>query len=99
VNNPPSPKELIRAQEYTIGQNDLSLESTTNQIMWMGESLLAYDTILDPDDVQTRFKRVTRNQISEVAKLCFEPSRMGMAVVGPIENIPVESWARKAGLA
>jgi predicted Zn-dependent peptidase len=99
VAKPPSSKELARAQEYTIGQNDLSLESTTSQIMWMGESLLAYDKVVDPEEVQKRFKEITPVQIKEVATLCFEPSRMGMAVVGPVETNRVEKWIDEAGLS
>jgi predicted Zn-dependent peptidase len=95
----PSRKELNRAQEYTIGQNELSLESTTSQIMWMGESLLAYGKVVDPAAVQTRFRRVTPGQIKEVATLCFEPSRMGMAIVGPVETNRVEKWVEEAGLS
>jgi predicted Zn-dependent peptidase len=95
----PSGKELSRAKEYTIGQNDLSLESTTNQIMWMGESLLAYDKVVDPDEVQSRFNQVTPAQIREVAGLCFEPSRMGMAIVGPVETNRIEKWVEVAGLS
>jgi predicted Zn-dependent peptidase len=96
---PPTKKELYQAQEYTIGQNDMSLESTTNQIMWMGESLLAYDKVVEPEEVQLKFKEVTPDQIKEVANLCFAPDRMGMAVVGPVENASVEDWVAAADLA
>jgi len=96
--HPPTRKELYQAQEYTIGQNDMSLESTTNQIMWMGESLLAYDRVLDPEEVQAKFKEVTREQIQGIANLCFVPERMGIAVVGPVENARVERWVTVAGL-
>src|SRR5580704_13704892 len=87
---PPSKKELRQAQEYTIGQNELGLESTTNQIMWMGESLLAYDKVVDPEEVQAKFKEVTVEQIQQVADLCFAPQRMGLGVVGPVEGAKVE---------
>jgi predicted Zn-dependent peptidase len=86
----PSKRELRQAQEYTIGQNELGLESTTNQIMWMGESLIAYDKVVDPEEVQTKFKEVTTEQIQQVANLCFAPQRMGLGVVGPVEGSKVE---------
>ena len=38
--------ELKKARDYTIGQTLIGLESTTNQMMWMGESLLGYGKIL-----------------------------------------------------
>src|SRR3984885_9913562 len=94
---PPSKKELRQAQEYTIGQNELGLESTTNQIMWMGESLIAYDKVVDPEEVQVKFKEVTAEQIQQVANLCFAPQRMGLGVVGPVEGAKVERWIGDIG--
>jgi predicted Zn-dependent peptidase len=95
---PPGRKELRQAQEYTVGQNELALESTTNQIMWMGESLLAYGSVIDPDEVQACFKRVTGEQIQEVANLCFAPQKMGLGLVGPVDEAKVERWLGDIGL-
>jgi predicted Zn-dependent peptidase len=94
---PPGRKELRQAQEYTVGQNELALESTTNQIMWMGESLLAYGSVIDPDEVQACFKRVTGDQIQEVANLCFAPQKMGLGLVGPVDEVKVERWIGDIG--
>jgi predicted Zn-dependent peptidase len=94
----PTKAELRRAQEYTIGQNDLSLESTTNQIMWMGESLVAYDRIIDPEQVQEKIKAVTPEAIQEVANVCFVPERLGVAVVGPLPMEKVNGWLEQADL-
>ena len=94
---PPGKKELRQSQEYTIGQNDLGLESTTNQIMWMGESLLAYGSVIDPEEVQTRFKDVTAEQIQEVANRCFAPEKMGLGLVGPVDESKVERWIGDIG--
>jgi len=94
---PPGRKELRQAQEYTIGQNELALESTTNQIMWMGESLLAYGSVIDPEEVQACFKRVTGDQIQEVANLCFAPQKMGLGLVGPVDEDKVERWIGDIG--
>ena len=44
----PSAAELRRARDYVIGQIDLSLESTDNQMNWLGEQLLGYGRILPP---------------------------------------------------
>jgi predicted Zn-dependent peptidase len=93
----PSKKELRQAQEYTIGQNELGLESTSNQIMWMGESLLAYDKVVDPEEVQAKFKEVTPEQIQEVANLCFAPQRMGLGIVGPVDSSKVNLWVGDIG--
>jgi predicted Zn-dependent peptidase len=94
---PPSKKELRQAQEYSIGQNELGLESTNNQIMWMGESLLAYGKVLDPEEVQAKFKEVTALQIQEAANLCFAPPRMGLGIVGPVDSTKVKRWVGDIG--
>src|SRR6201997_878871 len=94
---PPGKKELRQAQEYTIGQNELGLESTSNQIMWMGESLLAYSKVVDPEEVQAKFKEVTTEEIQQVANLCFAPQRMGLGVVGPVESAKVQRWIGDIG--
>jgi predicted Zn-dependent peptidase len=65
--------------------------------MWMGESLLAYDKVVDPEEVQTKFKQVTREQIQEVANLCFAPQRMGLGIVGPVESSKVNLWVGDIG--
>ena len=65
--------------------------------MWMGESLIAYDKVVDPEEVQAKFKEVTAEQIQEVANLCFAPQRMGLGVVGPVEGSKVERWIGDIG--
>jgi predicted Zn-dependent peptidase len=94
----PSEKELHQAQEYTIGQNELSLESTTNQIMWMGESIIAYEYVVHPEEVQARIKEVTPEAVQNVARLCFDPARMGLAVVGPVGEGEMHRWVEESGL-
>ena len=89
---PPTKKELRQAQEYTLGQNELSLESTTNQIMWMGESLIAYDYVIDPEEVQAKVKSVTPESVQVRGRLCFCPERMGIAIVGAVKEDKVQRW-------
>jgi len=96
-NYPPAKKELRQAQEYTVGQNELSLESTTNQIMWMGESIIAYGRVIDPDQVQTKLKEVTPAMVQAVAQFCFDPNRLGIAVVGRAHQNRLEKWVGEVG--
>lgn len=82
----PTANELKKAQDYTVGQTFMGLESTTNQMMWMGESLLGYDKILDPSDVESKICAVTREDIQQVACHCLNRGRLGVAVVGPVKD-------------
>jgi predicted Zn-dependent peptidase len=82
----PSKTELKKAQDYTIGQTFMGLESTSNQIMWMGESLLGYGKILDPSEVERKILNVTPQDIQRVACHCLNRVRLGVAVVGPLKD-------------
>jgi predicted Zn-dependent peptidase len=78
--------ELQKAKDYTIGQTFMGLESTSNQIMWMGESLLGYGKILDPEEVEQRILAVTPEDVQRVACYCLNRARLGVAVVGPMKD-------------
>jgi predicted Zn-dependent peptidase len=89
----PSKSELRKAQDYTIGQTFMGLESTSNQIMWMGESLLGYGKILDPGVVEQKLLAVTPQDIQRVACHCLNRVRLGVAVVGPLKDKEkISSW-------
>jgi predicted Zn-dependent peptidase len=82
----PGRQELKKAQDYTVGQTLLGLESTTNQMMFMGESILGYRKILDPVDIEKRLMAVTPEDVRQVACQCLDRARLGLAVVGPFKN-------------
>ena len=89
----PGKVELKKARDYTIGQTLMGLESTTNQMMWMGESLLGYDKILDPGEIERAISAVTAEDIQRVACHCLARGRLGVALVGPVKDAAqVESW-------
>src|SRR5205823_7389268 len=74
----PGRTELRQAQDYTIGQTLMGLESTTNQMMWMGESILGYRKILDPSEVEQKVMAVTPEDVREVACYCLNRARLGV---------------------
>jgi len=89
----PTRAELKMARDYTIGQTLMGLESTTNQILWMGESLLGYGRVLCPMEVEACIMNVTREEVQAVAGECLRLGRLGIAVVGPIKDAQkIESW-------
>jgi predicted Zn-dependent peptidase len=83
---PPSDAELRRARDYLIGQLDLSLESTENQMNWVGEQLLAYGKVIPPKDAKQRIAEVKPAQVRAVAREFFKPERMSLAVVSPLKE-------------
>ena len=90
---PPSRAELRKAQDYTIGQMLMGLESTTNQMMWLGESLLGHGKILDPSEIEEKILAVTPEQVQAVACHCLCKGRLGLAIVGPSKDAEqIRGW-------
>jgi predicted Zn-dependent peptidase len=81
-----SPAELRRARDYVIGQMDLSLESTDNQMMWLGEQMIGYDKIVPPDEIKQRLSEVKAYEIRSAARDFFRPERMNLALVSPLKS-------------
>ena len=77
-----SARELRQAKDYSIGHTELCLESTTHQMMWLGESILAYGRAVDPTEVQERLAGVTVDELRATAAKILDPSQIGLAMVG-----------------
>ena len=83
---PPSPVELRRAKDYSVGQMRLGLESTSNQMMWIGEHLLAYGFIHSPEEIERKIEAVTSDDIQSVAADLFRNHRLNAAVITPSKD-------------
>lgn len=94
----PSMAELRKAQDYAVGQTFMGLESTTNQMIWMGESLLSYRKVLNPADIERKVMAVTTDDIQRVACHCLQRGRLGVAVVGPVQEAEVKEWLAEDGV-
>lgn len=84
---------LKEAKAYAIGQSRVALESTSSQMTWVGESIMAYDRLIDPADSQARLEAVSCEDVRQVADELFDPERLVVAAVGPegIEQI-LATW-------
>jgi len=83
---PPPAAELRRAKDYAIGQMRLGMESTSNQMMWCGEHLLAYGVVQAPAEIELKIEAVTPAQIQEVAADIFQNHRLNAAVITPSQD-------------
>jgi predicted Zn-dependent peptidase len=86
VDTPPSRRELRDARDYLVGQIDLSLESTENQMMWLGDQLIGYGKIISPAQIKRRLTEVTATQIRSAARDFLRPERMSLALVSPLKS-------------
>jgi predicted Zn-dependent peptidase len=87
IERPPSATEMRQARDYLIGQLDLSLEGTENQMMWLGDHLLGYGKIITAAEIKQRLSEVKASQIRQVAREYFRPERMSLAVVSPLKKV------------
>src|SRR5271163_558332 len=91
----PSLRELRRAKEYTFGQIHLNLESTDNQMMWLGEGLLGHNRVINPDQLIRQIDAVTPEEVRAAAALLVHDVRINVAVVSPTAELAeVEEAAR-----
>jgi predicted Zn-dependent peptidase len=79
-------RELRETRDYLIGQHRLGLESTTNQMMWLGESLLGHGRVMDPDEVARAIGGVTAAAVRAAACACLGEGFRALVAVGPLER-------------
>lgn len=81
-----SAAELGRARDYVIGQMDLSLENTENRMMWLGEQILGYGSLVTVEEVKARLHAVRAADLRQVARDFFHPVRANLALVAPLKR-------------
>ena len=79
-------RELRRARDYLIGQLELALESTENQMHWVAEQLLGFDKIIPPDQIKDRLHEVRPSDLRRAAQDFFQPDRLCLSLVSPLKN-------------
>ncbi|MGC8742458.1 MAG: M16 family metallopeptidase [Verrucomicrobiia bacterium] len=84
--NPPSKKEVETAKSYLIGQLEISLESTENQMNWLGEQLVGYNTIFAPEEVVSSIAAVTPEDVQQVARDFIKPQKAALAMVSSLKS-------------
>ncbi len=90
-------RELGRAKDYAIGQLRLALESTSSQMMWIGENIMFHGRFMSPEETISSIKAVTSDDVQQLASEVLRPGNLSIAVVAPGIDAP-EARALK-GLA
>jgi predicted Zn-dependent peptidase len=86
ADEPVSPGELKRAKDYVIGQMELSLESTENHMMSLGEQLLGFGRVIPQEDVVKRLRAVRASDLRRTMSDFLRPERMSLALVSPLKD-------------
>jgi predicted Zn-dependent peptidase len=76
-------QELEEAKQFAKGGLLLSLESTANYAMLIGEYELLMGELITPDDIRAKLDTVTPEGTQRVVCDILRPPRLNLAVVGP----------------
>ena len=74
--------ELHLAKEYCLGQASLSLEKTSNQMIYLGESELLSNKMMRVDEIFRQLRSVTADDIKSAARELFMDSGLNLAIIG-----------------
>lgn len=83
---PVSKEKLKQAQDYVIGQSEISLENTENQMIWLGEQLLGGGTFQTPEEIKQAVSRTTAAEIQKILQELLRPERYNLAIIGASQN-------------
>jgi predicted Zn-dependent peptidase len=70
-----------------IGQLDLGLESTENQMHWAGEQLVHYGRVFAPETIRRRIAAVRAAEVRAAARDFFRPERLSFSLISPVESV------------
>ena len=88
---PVAPRELRETRGYLVGQHRLGLESTTSQMMWLGESLLGHGKIIDPERIPARPRSGDGGTDPTSGQPCLARRvPRALVAVGPVERSGAE---------
>ena len=93
-----SERELKMAKDYASGQLRIGMEGTSSQMFWMGENMLAYGKIRQPQEIVDSLEKVLISDISEVAREMLKRERLSMALLIP-DDSPMSENEMEALLA
>jgi predicted Zn-dependent peptidase len=94
---PVGARELRETRDYLVGQHRLGLESTTNQMMWLGESVLGHGRVIDPEEITRQLNRIDAAAIRAAACACGVAGFRALVAVGPLEHAAEELLEAFAG--
>ena len=73
--------ELNRAKEYLIGNMIMSLESTTNRMLRIAQSIIYFDKIRSIEDTVKHIQKVTVNEIRDISNELFEDGNYSRVIL------------------
>ena len=81
-----SEDEFSRAKEFFLGQLAMSLESTLNNMLWIGDSVITEGRTHTLKEITKKVMAVTREDLKRVAQKIFELNKLKVALIGPLKE-------------
>jgi len=79
----PARGELRLAKRYLCGHVALSLERTTDRMLWLGEHLITTGEVLNTHTILERYAAVSARDVQRVAQMVITNARLNAALVSP----------------
>ena len=83
---PVTESELRRAKDHLKGSLVLSLESSGSRMSSLARQEIYFGKFFTIEELQTAVEAVTREQIQQIARECFQPEKIAVSVVGPLNG-------------
>ncbi len=90
--------EVLLAKEHIKGSLTLSLESTSSRMVRLGRSEFSFGRSVPPEEIEAGVDAVTKEQIDALAAELLAPERLGLCVLGPLEDVAI-TWRPDAAVA
>lgn len=84
--------ELDRAKEYSIGSLQLSLENSSSVAQFFGMKQLLMRKLETPEEVIDHLRKVTLEEVNQVAQKLLLADQTRLAVIGPFEQGEFEKY-------
>jgi predicted Zn-dependent peptidase len=92
---PVADPELRLAKEHIKGSLTLSLESTSSRMIRLGRSEFSLGRELTTEEIEEKVEAVTAQEIQTLAQELLAEDRLGLCVLGPVDEASV-TWNRSA---
>jgi len=80
---PVSARELDLAKQYIVGHLRLGLESPLGQMMWIGEQILNYGSVMAPEEVVRAITAIRTEDVQKTAEAVFKERLATFSMLSP----------------
>lgn len=78
--------EITKAKDWLQGTLRLGLETSDELASWVGVQELLRQEILTPEQIFSKIKAVSAEDLARVAKDIFRPDKLNLALIGPFKE-------------